>query len=177
MKNIILLIILAIVFTSCEKNEIVPEVNYKFDMVGRCVQDINGYYHLPINSIDDKQTFHRIGANITSEDKWGIPAQVIWTCDKFWYLTDTIGYTYIEIGQVPTGASPFSFQNFAVDGFAGYSVPVIYSSSYADSMVDSVFAVIAPIGMMKGDTVEVFGKAVFEEGDINMYDSINIIFE
>ena len=44
-------------------------------------------------------------------------------------------------------------------------------------MEDSVYAVIAPIGMMIGDTVEIFGKAVFEEGDINMYDSINIIFE
>ena len=177
MKNIIVLAILTIIFTSCEKNEIVPEINYKFDMVGRCTQDINGYYHLPINPTNDKQTFHRIGANITSEDKWGLPSQVIWTCDKFWYLSDTIGHTYIEIGQVPTGESPFSFQNFAVDGFAGYSVPVIYSSSYADPMEDSVYAVIAPIGMMIGDTVEIFGKAVFEEGDINMYDSIKVIFE
>jgi hypothetical protein len=35
---------------------------------------------------------------------------------------------------------------------------------------------MAPIGAMIGDTVEIFGKASFEEGDIIMEDSFKIIF-
>jgi len=36
---------------------------------------------------------------------------------------------------------------------------------------------MAPVGQMRGDTVTIYGRAVFEEGDIKIEDSFNIIFE
>ena len=99
-----------------------------------------------------------------------------WRCDAFWYTPDTLGHTYIEIGNVPTGESPWSWENFAVTGYNGMTVPIVNSTSYADPVIDSVFCMMAPIGAMVGDTVTIYGKAYFEEGDIKLEDSINVIF-
>ena len=57
------------------------------------------------------------------------------------------------------------------------TVPIVNGTSHADPAVDSVFCMMAPIGAMIGDTVTIYGKAKFEEGDITLYDSINVIFE
>ena len=201
MKNIILLLGLAVAFTSCEKNspidgyiedytliydslnnnqEDIISIDYEFNMVGRCLQDNNGYYHLSL--IDPElsgvpQTLHRFGAQVTNFDIYNLPTKVIWTCDMFWYAPDTLGMTYIEIGQVPTGESPWSFENFAVTGYEGMTVPIVNGTSFADPNIDSVFCMMAPVWEMKGDTATIYGQAWFEEGDIILYDSINVIFE
>ena len=60
---------------------------------------------------------------MTSVDKWDLPTQIIWACDAFWYTPDTLGHTYIEIGNVPTGESPWSWENFAVTGYGGMAPP------------------------------------------------------
>ena len=57
------------------------------------------------------------------------------------------------------------------------TVPIVNGTSYADPVIDSVFCMMAPIGAMIGDTVTIYGKAFFEEGDIMIEDSIKIIFE
>ena len=170
-------IITICLLTSCEKEEFIPTLNYEFEMTGRTYQDINGYYHLPLNPQESQQTLHRFGAYVTSTDKWNLPTQVIWRCDAFWYTPDTLGYTYIEIGNVPTGESPWSWENFEVTGYEGMTVPIVNGTSYADPVIDSVFCMMAPIGAMIGDTVTIYGKAFFEEGDIMIEDSIKIIFE
>jgi hypothetical protein len=177
MKKILILLVAGAMFTSCEKNEFEMPTNYQFEMTGRCQQDINGYYHLSLISQEDRQTLHRFGAYVTNVDKWGLPTQIIWRCDAFWYTPDTLGHTYIEIGNVPTGESPWSWENFAVAGYGGMTVPIVNGVSHADPAVDSAFCMMAPIGAMVGDTVTVYGKAVFEEGDIVLEDSFNIIFE
>jgi|TARA_B100002019_G_C21106446_1_gene516180 hypothetical protein len=176
MKKILYLALLGIIFTSCQKEEFEIETNYQFEMTGRTTQDINGYYHVTLNPQEDQQTLHRFGAYVTSVDKWNLPTQVIWRCDAFWYTPDTLGHTYIEIGNVPTGESPWSWENFAVTGYNGMTVPIVNSTSYADPVIDSVFCMMAPIGAMVGDTVTIYGKAYFEEGDIKLEDSINVIF-
>ena len=180
MNKLIVLAISLVIFTSCEKTELTPEVKYDFEMTGRTNQDINGYYHLKLRnpgSSDNHQTLHRFGAHITNFDSYGLPSQVFWTCDAFWYLQDTIGYTYIEIGNVPTGQSPWSWENFAVTGFGGMTVPIVNGTSNADSQFDSIYCMMAPVWEMKGDTVTIYGEAWFEEGDITIEDSFNIIFE
>tara|TARA_Y100000593_G_scaffold848_1_gene1677 strand:+ start:1344 stop:1877 length:534 start_codon:yes stop_codon:yes gene_type:complete len=177
MKKLLYLMVIGVVFTSCQKEEFDIPTNYQFEMTGRTSQDINGYYRLSLNPQEDKQTLHRFGAYVTNVDKWNLPTKVIWRCDAFWYLQDTIGYTYIEIGNVPTGESPWSWENFAVTGFEGMTVPIVNGTSNADPTVDSVFCMMAPIGAMVGDTVTVYGKAWFEEGDVVLEDSFNIIFE
>ncbi len=176
MKKLLLLLIVGVGLTSCTKDEFELESNYQFEMVGRCFQDANGYYHLPLTE-NVPQTLHRFGAYVTNKDKWELPTQVIWRSDAFWYTPDTLGYTYIEIGNVPTGKSPWSWENFAVTGYGGMTVPIVNGTSYADQQVDSIFSMMAPVWEMKGDTVTIHGQAWFEEGDIVLYDSFEIIFE
>tara|TARA_Y100000114_G_scaffold154266_1_gene175958 strand:+ start:228 stop:785 length:558 start_codon:yes stop_codon:yes gene_type:complete len=178
---IIFWILVLSLFTSCTKDEFELDIQetphtYQFDMVGRSYQDNNGYYHVTLDTIQNKQTLHRFGAYITNIDKWGLPAQVIWRCDAFWYTPDTLGHTYIEIGNVPTGESPWSWENFAITGYEGMTVPIVNGTSFADPQVDSVFCMMAPIGAMIGDTVTIYGKAWFEEGDITLEDNIKVIF-
>ena len=177
MKKLLLLVIVGVGLTSCTKDEFELESNYQFEMTGRTTQDINGYYHLKINPTENQQSLHRFGAYVTNFDKLGLPTQVIWRCDAFWYTPDTLGHTYIEIGNVPTGESPWSWENFAVTGYEGMTVPIVNGTSHADPAVDSVFCMMAPIGAMIGDTVTIYGKTKFEEGDVTLYDSINVIFE
>ena len=61
--------------------------------------------------------------------------------------------------------------------FQGFPVPIVNGSSYADPNLDSVYSMMAPIWDMVGDTALIKGQAWFEEGDIILKDSINIIFE
>ena len=78
---------------------------------------------------------------------------------------------------MPTGESPYSWENFVVTGYEGMTVPIVNGTSNADPVVDSVFCVMAPIGAMVGDTVTIYGMALFEEGMVEKFDSINVIFE
>ena len=177
MKKLLYILVIGIGLTSCTKEEFEIETNYQFEMTGRSAQDINGYYRVTLDPDTLKQTLHRFGAYVTNTDKWNLPTKIIWRSDAFWYLQDTIGYTYIEIGNVPTGESPWSWENFAVTGFDGMTVPIVNGTSHADPAVDSAYCMMAPIGAMIGDTVTIYGQAWFEEGDVILYDSINVIFE
>jgi hypothetical protein len=165
MNKLIVLVISLVIFTSCEKsnplddyNEVygntidslnitptIPFIDYKFNMVGRCPQDGNGYYHLKLNE-GTNQTLHRFGAHTTNIDIYGLPTRVIWSCDAYWE-------------------------------YNGNTVPIVNGTSHADPNVDSVFCMMAPIFEMQNDTVVIYGQAWFEEGDIILKDSINIIFE
>lgn len=177
MKKLLYLMVVGVVFTSCQKEEFEIDRNYQFKMTGRTAQDVNGYYHLSLDPQEDKQTLHRFGAYITNVDAYNLPTQVIWRSDAFWYTPDTLGHTYIEIGQVPTGESPWSWENFAVTGYGGMTVPIVNGTSNADLTLDSIYCMMAPIGAMIGDTVTIYGMALFEEGMIEKIDNIKIIFE
>ena len=98
-----LLYVLLIIFTSCEKSSplddyidtyetlyndttyghTVDNIDYHFNMVGRCQQDNNGYYRLSLIQ-GENQTLHRFGAYITNIDIYGLPSQVIWSCEAYW---------------------------------------------------------------------------------------------
>ena len=178
MRKLLLLLAIGATLVSCHKEDIVIEShNYEFEMVGRTFQDTEGYYHVNINPTEGQQTLHRFGAYVTNVDKWGLPTQITWRCDAFWYTPDTLGHTYIEIGNVPTGESVWSWENFAVTGYGGMTVPIVNGTSHADPSVDSAFCMMAPIGAMVGDTVAIYGIARFEESSIKLYDSVNVIFD
>ena len=160
----LLLVSLVVVLTSCEKNDPLedlidvyetaltdttnttnPYIDYQFSMDGRCLQDNNGYYQLTLNP-GSNQTLHRFGAYITNIDIYGLPSQVIWSCEAYWM-------------------------------YDGNTVPIVNGTSFADPNVDSVFCMMAPIFTMIDDTVTIYGQAWFEEGDIILKDSINVIFK
>ena len=50
MKIYNILLIVGVIFTSCDTTyyDLPPEIDYNFEMVGRCPQDDNGYYHLKL---------------------------------------------------------------------------------------------------------------------------------
>jgi len=174
MKKLIVLAISAVMFTSCEKSEFErPTMDYNFEITGRTYQDQNGYYHLTLRDpgVDlNRQTTHRFGANVTSKDIYDLPARVFWGCDVFWALQDTMGHTYIEVFNT-------TIDSIAIANYGGMTVPIVNGTSYADPNMDSVFCMMAPIWEMKGDTTTIYGQAWFEEGDIILYDSINVIFK
>jgi len=160
----VLILSLGVILISCEKNSpfddlvdvyeealtdttttITQNINYKFDMDGRCQQDNNGYYHLSLIE-GENQTLHRFGAYTTNTDIYGLPTQVIWLCNAYWE-------------------------------YNGNTVPIVNGTSYADPNVDSVFCMMAPVFEMQNDTITIYGQAWFEEGDVILKDSINIIFK
>ncbi len=160
----LLLLSLGVILISCEKNDpladlidvykealtdttntTIPNIDYKFNMDGRCQQDNNGYYHLTLNE-GSNQTLHRFGAYITNTDIYGLPSQVIWSCESYWV-------------------------------YNGNTVPIVNGTSFADPNVDSIFCMMAPVFDMQNDTIIIYGQAWFEEGDIILKDSINIIFK
>ena len=165
MKNLIVLLGLILVFTSCEKSSPLDDyteiygnaldslnvtpttlsIDYEFNMVGRCYQDNNGYYHLPLIE-GENQTLHRFGAYITNSDIYDLPSQVIWSCEKYWVYNN-------------------------------HNISIVNGTSFADPNIDSVFCMMTPVWEMKGDTATIYGQAWFEEGDIILKDSINVIFK
>ena len=56
MKKLLYLMVVGVVFTSCQKEEFEIDRNYQFKMTGRTAQDVNGYYHLKLDPTEDKQT-------------------------------------------------------------------------------------------------------------------------
>ena len=146
MKKLLYLMVLGAIFTSCEKTEFEIETNYQFKMTGRTDLDLNGYYHLKLDPRENQQTLHRFGAYITNIDIYGLPSQVIWSCETYWI-------------------------------YNGNTVPIVNGTSFADPNIDSVFCMMAPIFEVVGDTTIIYGQAWFEEGDIILTDSINIIFK
>tara|TARA_R110000796_G_scaffold212567_2_gene328667 strand:+ start:323 stop:778 length:456 start_codon:yes stop_codon:yes gene_type:complete len=150
MKPLILLILLNFL-CSCEYGYQFEysDVEYEFQIDGRTYLDSNGYYHLSIDPSPTQQTLHRFGAYITNIDKFGLPTQVIWSCDAFW----------------------------SIDFFnSNANIPIINGTSIADPVLDSIFCMMAPIGAMVGDTIKIEGIAYFEEGDVSLHDSFHIIF-
>jgi len=57
------------------------------------------------------------------------------------------------------------------------TVPIVNGTSNADPVTDSVYCMMAPIGAMVGDTVTIYGQAIFEEGEVLLEDNIKVIFE
>ena len=69
MKRLLLILFVGTVLVSCQKEEF--EMDYQFEMTGRTHQDINDYYHVTINPIENQQSLHRFGAYVTNVDKYG----------------------------------------------------------------------------------------------------------
>ena len=154
MINHIFIYILLIICIGCESNIVGITESCSDCVLEVSIPELNiddnGYYHLTIDPIENQQTIHRFGAHITNVDIWGRPTQVIWNCVNYWEY---------DLFNIPM------------------NVPIINGTSYADPLLDSVYCVMAPVGSMIGDTIEIKGTAYFEEGDISLQDSFHIIFE
>lgn len=163
-------ILIGITLISCSKNNFEPKINYEFIIDGRCYQDNNGYYHLTVDT-NKSQTLHKIGARITPIDKYNLSPHVVWSSSHFWEIkSDTLGYAWNQIWNTSIG------DTIPITGYEGQYVPVILGSSHTGGE-DSTFMMMALVPEMKGEIIEIYGEARFEEGDIHKYSTIKIIID
>jgi hypothetical protein len=156
LKQIVTILIL-FSFLSCKKEEpiIVKKENvYKIEIDGRLPFDVNGYYHLKLDSTKN-QTIHRISGSLRLNGEIPFPSEKIeWNSNLYWYIVqgDTIARitkTYINYftGNVTVVSLPPLVSNKTE------LVPTINSASYSGYGVGDINTVIAPIYKMKGDTM------------------------
>lgn len=157
---LIRVITILIVFSifSCKKEEITTIVKkedvYKIQIDGRLPIDINGYYHLKLDSTKN-QTIHTISGSLRVNGNIPYPSEKIqWDTNLYWYLMpgDTIAKitkTYINYftGDLTIVSLPPLISNKTE------LVPTINCCSYSGYGVGDINTVIAPIYKMKGDTM------------------------
>ena len=162
---------LIVLFGSCTKDDvIVPKSNIQMELDGRLPKDMNGYYHLTLNT-SSNQTIHRISGYVKNNTQ---PLKIEWESNLYWWLKqgDTVAritYTYINYY---TGK--LTYVNLPpMVNWQDQLVPTINSASYSDSK-NEINTVIAPIKEMKGDTLTIIAK-VIESPQIKK--QINIVLE
>lgn len=164
LKQIVTILII-FSFFSCKKEEpiILKKENvYNIEIDGRLPIDVNGYYHLKLDSTKN-QTIHRISGSLRLNGEIPFPSEKIeWNSNLYWYIVqgDTIARitkTYINYftGNVTVVSLPPLVSNKTE------LVPTINSASYSGYGVGDINTVIAPIYKMKGDTMVI--KASIEK--------------
>ena len=117
--------------------------------------DDNGYYHMTLFE-DNWQTLHRISGFIVevenSDTMCVYGAYVRWSSSHYWMLGDTLGY--IVNRGLTDDLIYVSYDTTYITGFDGMEVPTINSSSRSNSSGE-VNTMFAPVGNMRGDTVDV----------------------
>ena len=107
-------------FIGCERVEIGVEP-LEFQLNVGLYEDMNGYYHLPLN-LNNLQTLHRVSGRILRN---GDPVDVVdfgWYCDMHWLSTDTMGYVVENIGSSELWY--IGFDTTYLTWFSGFEVPI-----------------------------------------------------
>ena len=158
MKKILILLITGAMFASCEKEYLEnynghhhepDDIDYVFEMTGRCSQDVNGYYHLTLER-NNWQTVHRVSGHVSSDGYAVENFWVEWDSNLLWYLGDTLGYI---VNQYLNDSGVYvSVDTSYIIGFDGMEVPTSNSISYSNSSGE-INNMIAPVRNMVGDTM------------------------
>ena len=165
MRNLIVLTLSVFLFTSCEKSS-----------------PLDDYIEIYGDALTDTTTTNN-STNIIYE--FDMTGRCYQDFNGYYHLDLIEGenqtlhrfgayVTNIDIYGLPTQAI-WSCEAYWM--FNGNTVPIVNGTSYADPNIDSVFCMMAPVFSMQNDTVTIYGQAWFEEGDIILTDSINIIFK
>ena len=129
--NYIKLIVISLFFVGCSDNFLGNHdtKTYSFELQVNLEQDINGYYHLPMNQYGDgTQTIHQFSVD-TNNPHTSPPQFVYWDCDT--QVENTIFETHTEM------------------------VDIINHSSYATS--DGIaYTMFGPHSDQIGDTISVY---------------------
>ena len=137
-------------FIGCESAEPISPITFELQFESEV--DINGYYHIPVDTTR-WQTIHRISGNVYRK---GNPVNVIkfgWSSSHYWMLGDTLGY--IITRGLTDDLIYVSYDTSYITGFNGFEVPVVNGASYSDEE-GVVSTVIAPVKTMRGDTATIF---------------------
>lgn len=137
-------------FIGCESAEPIAPIRFELQLESEI--DINGYYHVSIDTTK-WQTLHRISGNVYRN---GNPVNVIkfgWSSSHYWTLGDTLGYI-IRRG-LTDDLIYVGYDTSYITGFNGFEVPIVNGASYSreDGEVNTM---IAPVKTMRGDTATIF---------------------
>ena len=154
-RYITLLLFILLVFWGCEEAEQQNTDIRIFIPNARLPIDGNGYYHMTLLE-GSWQTLHRISGYIVevenSDTLCVFGAIVRWSSSHYWILGDTLGY--IVNRGLTDDLIYVSYDTTYITGFDGMEVPTINSSSRSNSSGE-VNTMFAPVGNMRGDTVDV----------------------
>ena len=131
-----------------------PELStIEFELDARMEKDINGYYHLTIDTTK-WQTLHRISGHVYRDGESVNVLKFGWSSSHYWIVGDEFGYFISNTGLNDYGTY-VGYDTTYVDWFNGAEVPIVNSSSYSDENGE-VNTMIAPVRTMIGDTATIF---------------------
>ena len=169
--KIVYIIILFLFFSSCSEEIITDDgdgITIKFleglndDPRYQLSKDNNGFYELILNPYSN-QTPQRItgrllrnGEPLVDASSGDQPKKVSWESNLYWWLS--VGDTVANITQtyINEFTGELDYINLPpIINWRDKLVPTINSSSYTDQETGIVNTVIAPIYIMKGDTMKI----------------------
>ena len=127
----------------------------------RLPKDANGYYYMTLTK--PGQNIQRISARLLDGDKivdtkcCGPRQKVNWNSNLYWWILagDTVANITKTYFNEFTGQLQYSNLPPLIN-WKDQLVPTVNSSSYTDEFTGRSNTVIAPVGMMKGDTLTVY---------------------
>ena len=166
------LLIVILLFTSCEKEDIIPlqeelriekEITQKvestpieFELDGRLPLDENGYYHLELNP-NSNQTIHRVSGKVYNNKQ---VVKIEWDSNLYWWLLQGQVVANITKTYINYFTGEITYVNLPpIVNWKDQLVPTINPTCYSDKD-NEINTVIAPIYEMKGDTMVVSARLV-----------------
>lgn len=169
-----------LVFTSCEKTVTIPSTfnqpKFSFTIDSALVgngskalkKDNNGYYHLLVDS-NLLQTFSRVTGRVLVNNKPNPLAptlveniRVEWKSSHYWILN--VGQQTISVYKTYFNKFQAKLQTVLLGIMVAQRsevIPTVNPTSYPSSKSGEVNTIVAPVFLMKGDTLTITGKAFF----------------
>ena len=169
-----------LLLSSCEKSVSVPptfsQPKFTFTIDSALVgngskslkKDSNGYYHLLVDT-NLLQTFSRVTGRVLVNDKPNPLAptlvehiRVEWKSSHYWILN--VGQQTISVFKTYFNKYQAKLQTVLLGIMVAQRkeiIPMVNSVSYPSTDNGEVNTIVAPIPLMKGDTLTITGKAFF----------------
>jgi len=172
-----------LLFCSCEKDVNIPSTftqpTFSFTIDSALVgngtkalsKDKNGYYHLFVDS-NLLQTFSRVTGKVLVNGKPNPLAptlvesvRVEWKSSHYWILN--VGQQTISVYKTYFNKYQAKLQTVLLGIMIAQRseiIPTVNPTSYPSNETGEVNTIVAPIPLMKGDTLTISGKAFFVYG-------------
>ena len=169
-----------LIFTSCEKTVATPptfnQPKFTFTIDSALVgngskalkKDNNGYYHLLVDT-NLLQTFSRVTGRVLVNDNPNPLAptlvehiRVEWKSSHYWILN--VGQQTISVYKTYFNKYQAKLQTVLLGIMIAQRseiIPTVNPTSYPSNETGEVNTIVAPIPLMKGDTLTITGKAFF----------------
>ena len=172
-----------LLLSSCEKNVSIPptftQPTFSFSIDSALVgngtkalsKDKNGYYHLLVDT-NLLQTFSRVTGKVLVNGKPNPLAptlvenvRVEWKSSHYWILN--VGQQTISVYKTYFNKYQAKLQTVLLGIMVAQRseiIPTVNPTSYPSTETGEINTIVAPIPLMKGDTLTITGKAFFSYG-------------